>query len=390
MIVPLRMRGPLVVFAHPAGVRQRVRQWAAAACALGPVSIPPRVLVVGGSAGLGLATRVVATVAGSATIGVCHSRPGQPNRPGSAGWYATAEVHALAEQSGRPALTVVGDAFSDSARQARAQAIRDTVENGDLLVDSIAAARRRHPATGVVHRAAIRTIGSPFTDKTVDWATGEVRSATMPPASAAEIADTVAVMGGEDWAMWWRALREAGALSPNASTLAFSYQGGPRLRPTYRGGTLGAAKDDLERTARSLGTAQRPARVVITAAHVTQSSAMIPMSALYWMLLARVLGAARRLEGPVEQAHRLFADVLPADEADATGRLRLDDRELDPLVRAEVERRWDAVTTANLAELGAPAAYRAELLRGAGFSVDGVDEAADVDPVCPIEAVVAA
>ncbi|MGW0334173.1 bifunctional NADH-specific enoyl-ACP reductase/trans-2-enoyl-CoA reductase [Streptomyces sp. NPDC003011] len=384
MIIRQVTHGPLVVFAHPEGVRARTRQWAATAQELGHAPVPPRALVIGSSTGLGLAARVIATTSGSATIGVCHSRPGSEQRPGSAGWYATAETHALAERSGTVCRTVLADAFTHEAKRAAVRTVKETLGQVDLVVHSIAAKRRTHPDTGAVLRAVIKTVGVSHSDKTLDLVTGEVRRAELEPASPEEIAATVGVMGGEDWELWWRALDEGGVLAPAAGSLAFSYEGGDRLRPAYRGGTLGAAKDHLEATARRLDTPLRPVRVVVTSAHVTQSSSVIPITALYWTLLSRVLGDQGRMEGPVEQLHRLFTDVLPEDTVDADGRLRLDDRELDPEVQDEIRQRWERVTTGNLAQLGDAGAYRRELLRCAGFGVDGVDTEAHVDPVVPI------
>ncbi|MFJ9370914.1 bifunctional NADH-specific enoyl-ACP reductase/trans-2-enoyl-CoA reductase [Nocardia sp. NPDC101769] len=382
MIVTQRTRWPLVIHPHPVGVRRGVQQWSHSARTLGATQLPPRVLVIGSSTGLGLATRVIAASQGSATIGVCHARPGAPARPGSSGWYATAEVHALG--AGR-SHTVFADAFSDRAKELAARSIRDTVGKVDLVVYSIAARRRIDPDTGRIHRAVIAGLGDPFVMKTLDLATLSTRLTQLPIATTEQVGDTVAVMGGDDWQRWWRALEDAGVLADDARSIAFSYQGGELLRRIYRGGTLGAAKDHLEATARAMDTPDRPVRVVVTSAHVTQSSAVIPATPLYWSLLTHVLGDAT--EGPLHQMHRLFADVLYRDKTDEQGRIRVDDRELNPAVQAELATRWAAVDDDNLHDLAFPAAYRTALLRCSGFEVDGIDYAADVDPVVDIEGV---
>ena len=67
------------------------------------------------------------------------------------------------------------------------------------------------------------------------------------PANEKEIADTVAVMGGEDWRMWIDALAAEGLLAPGARTVAYSYIGPELTWPIYRDGTIGRAKIDLDR-----------------------------------------------------------------------------------------------------------------------------------------------
>src|SRR5208283_387421 len=73
--------------------------------------------------------------------------------------------------------------------------------------------------------------------------------AEVQPATEAEIANTVKVMGGEDWQQWIAALAEAGVLAPDATTVAYSYVGPKLSWPIYREGTIGAAKAHLEATA---------------------------------------------------------------------------------------------------------------------------------------------
>ena len=62
----------------------------------------------------------------------------------------------------------------------------------------------------------------------------------------AAFADTVTVMGGEDWEMWIDALAGAGVLAPGALTVAYSYVGPDLTWAIYRNGTIGRAKEDLE------------------------------------------------------------------------------------------------------------------------------------------------
>jgi enoyl-[acyl-carrier protein] reductase/trans-2-enoyl-CoA reductase (NAD+) len=389
------MRGPLCVTAHPDGCARNVEDQIRYVRAQPPIAGPRRVLVIGSSNGLGLSTRICAAFgAGAATIGVCLERPGTPVRTATPGWYTTAAFEHEAAAAGLAAATVVGDAFTDEVKARTIDMIRREMGAVDLVVYSVAAPRRRDPATGALHISAIKSIGEPFTGKSYDFSGRQVRQATLAPASEQEIKDTVAVMGGEDWALWLRALHAGAVLAQGATTLAFSYQGQRSLAPTYRGGTMGRAKEHLEATARRL-EARYPgpglrARVAVMKALVTQSSAAIPMSTLYTIVLFKVMRELNVHEGPVEQAYRLLADRLYAGRPcafDPRGRIRLDDLELREDVQAQVNRRLAAVTTANLAQLGDPQGFHDALMRIYGFAHPRVDYDAQVDPVRAIPSV---
>src|SRR5690606_7430382 len=113
----------------------------------------------------------------------------------------------------------------------------------------LASPRRTHPKTGVAHSSVLKPIGQSFTDKTVDFHTGVVSDISIQPIESEEdIANTVAVMGGEDWKFWIEDLKAAGVLADGVKTVAYSYIGPELTYPIYRNGTIGRAKDDLEAT----------------------------------------------------------------------------------------------------------------------------------------------
>jgi enoyl-[acyl-carrier protein] reductase/trans-2-enoyl-CoA reductase (NAD+) len=401
VIIQPMLRGSLCANAHPDGCAEQVRAQIAAIRSRPGLSGPDRprnVLVIGGSAGLGLATRTAAAFsAGAATVNVCQESSGTARRTGTAGWYNTAALEAELARAHLYGRTVVGDAYSDAVKDRTVRTIRDDLGQVDLVVYSLAAPRRIHPATGHTHRSALKTLGRPFTAKAYDTATGEVSTTTVEPATEQEIEDTVAVMGGDDWRRWIHALSAGGVLAPNAVTTAFSYVGNTALAPTYRGGTLGLAKEDLEATGRELDALLRPrggrALTAVMRAMVTQASSVIPAQTLYTVVLTRVMLEMGLQEGPIEQAHRLLTKRLysggdtrllagPAHPTtDDLGRLRLDDLELRPDVQAEVDRRLALATTENIAELGAPDVHRAQSLALNGFGLACVDYAADTDPL---------
>jgi enoyl-[acyl-carrier protein] reductase/trans-2-enoyl-CoA reductase (NAD+) len=154
----------------------------------------------------------------------------------------------------------------------------------------------------------------------------------------------------------------------------------------YREGTIGRAKEHLEATAHSLTAALSPigsrALVAVNKAVVTLASAAIPFVPLYIALLYRVMKDKGTHEGCIEQMDRLLRERLyvtgdiPVDEA---GRIRLDERELDPEVQKRVEELWTTVTTENLPQLADFDGYRKELARICGFDFPKVNYAADVE-----------
>jgi enoyl-[acyl-carrier protein] reductase/trans-2-enoyl-CoA reductase (NAD+) len=354
------------------------------------VGCPKRVLVVGASTGYGLASRIVPAFAGgAATFGVFLERPSESGKPASAGWYNSCAVERAAHAAGLYAKSLNGDAFSDEVKAHTVETIRTDLGQIDFVVYSLAAPRRTHPRTGVIYKSALRPIGAPFTNKTVDTDKGTVGNITIEPASEQEIADTVAVMGGEDWQMWIEALAAGGVLAAGARTLAYSYIGPDLTWAIYRNGTIGRAKEDLEATSQRLHTQLAAsgggAYVSVNKAVVTQASSAIPVVPLYISLLYRIMKQRGLHEGCIEQMHRLLADRLGnAPTVDEAGRIRLDDWEMQPDVQHAVAALWPQVTTENLATLSDIAGYREEFLRLFGFGIQGVDYEAEVDPDVPL------
>lgn len=383
VVVP-RAVGALCATAHPAGCAERIRRYAAAARALPPLPAP-RTLVVGCSSGLGLAVRAALILRGGATtVGVTHARATGPAGTATAGWYNAAALATTAAGLGVAAPTVVGDCFDARTRAAAVDLVRSRLGRIDLLVFSVAARSGPGP-DGRTHRTALKPIGRAFGDKSYDIGADAVRHVTLAAATDAEIASTVHVMGGRPWRLWLEALAEAGLFAPGCATVAFSYEGGDRLAPTYRAGTLGRAKADLAATAAEqnsvLARHGGRADVAVMSAMVTQSSVVIPMSALYTVLLRRVLVERGRYEEPWDQVNRFLGSYFAMSPGERDGcSPRLDDRELDPGVQAEVERRWAAVRSDNLRDLGDVEGFRLELARLNGFGYDGaVDYTIDVD-----------
>ena len=390
MIVKPRIRGFICTTAHPAGCAAHVDQQIdyvsdqgdAAGGAFG------NVLVLGCSGGYGLASRIVAGFGcGAKTLGVSFEKAPTQSKTASAGWYNNKAFEARAAEQGLYAKTLDGDAFSDAMRAEVLETIKADLGQIDLVVYSLASPVRQHPKTQVLHRSSIKPLGEVLDIKTVHVEKGVVSNVALEPATTEEIADTVTVMGGEDWEYWMDALLAADLLAPNAKTVAYTYIGSELTWPIYWEGTLGKAKADLDRASAQIQQKLQPtggdARVAVLKAIVSQASAAIPVVPLYAALLFRVMKEQGSHETCIEHIDRLFASQLQADaemRLDEAGRIRVDDLELADQVQAEVKRRWPLVNTDNLLELGDLTGFREDFLKIFGFGIDGVDYDAEVDP----------
>ena len=389
-MVEQRSRGFICVNAHPEGCRRNVEQQ----IALARSAFEKRgagianALVIGASSGYGLASRIVAAWGfGARTLGLALERLPEGKRTATAGFYNTVAFHESARHDGIEAHSLNLDAFSDEARQEAVARIRQSMAPVDLVVYSLAAPRRVHPRTGQTFQSALKPIGKPYTNKTVDLDRGCVTEVTIEPANEQEIADTVAVMGGENWQWWIEALAAENLLAPGARTLAYSYIGPELTWPVYKDGTIGRAKEHLEQTARALDKTLRErvggrAWVSVNQAVVTQAAAAIPVVPLYLSLLLRVTAEKQILEGPIEQMVRLFGDHLAQGKTpavDAGGRIRIDDLELRPDVQKEIQALWSRITTENLRTATDFDMFQRQFRNLFGFDVE------DVDYTLPVE-----
>lgn len=399
MIIHPKVRGFICTTTHPTGCDRNVRDQIEATKARGVRSDgPKKVLVIGASSGYGLAARISAAFGfGADTLGVFFEKPGTEKKPGTAGWYNAAAFDRYAKQAGLYSRSINGDAFSDEARAQAIELIKNEMGGEvDLVVYSLASPVRKLPGTGEVVRSALKPIGEAYTSTAIDTNKDQIIEASIEPATEQEIADTVTVMGGQDWQLWIDALRDAGVLADGAKTVAFSYIGTEITWPIYWHGALGKAKADLDATARRLDAQLAKtgggANVAVLKSVVTQASAAIPVLPLYIAIAFKVMKEKGLHEGTLDQLDRLFrermyrADGAPA-ELDDEARLRLDDWELRDDVQAQCKALWPQITTENLFALTDYAGYKHEFLKLFGFERDDVDYDADVDPVVEFDVI---
>jgi enoyl-[acyl-carrier protein] reductase / trans-2-enoyl-CoA reductase (NAD+) len=388
MIIAPKIRGFICTTAHPEGCAKHVAEQIAVVKQRGLIANgPKKVLVIGASTGYGLSSRIAAAFGSdAATIGVFFEKPAEVEKCGTAGWYNSAAFENEAAAAGLYARSFNGDAFSDDIKQQVIAAIQADLGQVDLVIYSLASPRRTDPKSGEIYKSVLKPVGESYTNKNLNTTSGVVNEVTIEPASGDDIPQTTAVMGGQDWELWLEALLAAGVLAEGVKTIAYSYIGPAVTWPIYKNGTIGVAKEDLERAQAALDIKLAPlhgkAWVSVNKALVTQASSAIPVVPLYISLLYRVMKADGTHEDTIEQMDRLLRDRIynGQPQPDEAGRIRVDDWEMAPEVQALVGERWELVNTENLAELGDFAGYQSSFLRLFGFGLSGVDYGAETDP----------
>lgn len=389
MIIQPKVRGFICTNAHPQGCANNVAEQIQVIRDGGPIEPGSKnALIIGSSTGYGLASRISAAFgSGAATLGVFFEKPPTETKTGSAGYYNSAAFHKEARAEGLYAESINGDAFSDEIKEQVIEKIKSEMGKIDLVVYSLASPRRTDPKTGTTFNSTLKPIGEAVTNKSLDTSRGLVTEVSLDPASDEEIANTIKVMGGEDWELWIDALSEAGVLTDDCKTVAYTYIGKKITWPIYGHATIGKAKEDLDRAGHALhekmSATGGEARVCVLKGLVTQASSAIPVMPLYISLLYRVMKEAGTHEGCIEQISRLFRDAIYAEspELDEEQRWRVDDWELDPAIQEKVEQLWEVVNSDNLLEISDYKGYQEEFLKLFGFGVAGIDYDADISPL---------
>ena len=393
MIIKPKVRGFICTNAHPQGCAANVQEQIDFIKAKGPIAgAPKNVLVIGCSTGYGLASRITAAFgAGANTLGLCFEKPPTEKRTASAGYYNTAAFMEKAAAEGLYCETINGDAFSDEIKDKTIALLKEKMPKVDLVVYSLASPRRQDPKTGEVYSSVLKPIGKSYTARNLNTDTLKIGDVSFDPASDEEIANTVKVMGGEDWEMWIDALKGADILNEGCNTVAYTYLGEKITWPIYGHATIGKAKEDLDRASKainnSLSELSGQANVSVLKAVVTQASSAIPIMPLYLGCMFKVMKEEGTHEDCIDQLYRLFTEGLYSDtpRLDADNRFRVDGLELRAETQAKIEGLWDEVTEENLFDVTDFKGYQANFLKLFGFGVDGVDYEADFNPAVDAE-----
>jgi enoyl-[acyl-carrier protein] reductase/trans-2-enoyl-CoA reductase (NAD+) len=387
MIVKPKIRGFICTTSHPEGCTQQVQEQIDYIKEHPPITNgPKKVLVIGASTGYGLSSRIAAAFGcGADTFGVFFEKPPSEDKTASPGWYNSAALEETALQQGLKAASINGDAFSDEIKEQTINQLKNNFGPVDLVIYSLASPRRTDPQNGNVYRSTLKPIGKAYTNKNLNTSTGQVTKVTIQPANEQEIHDTGKVMGGEDWELWIDALKDAELLTRNFITVAYSYIGPELTWPIYKNGTIGKAKESLEKSAADLN--QRisdidgNAYVSVNKAVVTQASSAIPVVPLYISILFKIMKRQGTHEGCIEQIHRLFADHFYSGkpiQTDDRGRIRVDDLEMHESVQSEIGTTWQKIHSDNMNEFADLQGYREEFHKLFGFGMNGIDYEKDV------------
>ena len=403
MVIKPMIRNNICINSHPAGCAQSVRNQIACAVenlAAKTAGVPKLALIIGCSTGYGLASRICAAFGqGAATVGVSFEKPATASKPGTPGFYNNLTFDAEAAKAALPFKTLDGDAFSGEMKGEAIAAVRDIAKAAgippavDLIIYSLASPVRTDPRDGTVYRSVIKPIGHSYSGKTIDMMSGKIITVSAEGAGPEEIAHTIKVMGGEDWELWIEALDKAGLLAAGARTLAYTYIGPELSWAIYKNGTIGRAKEDLERAARAihrrLSARGGGAWVSVNQARVTRPRAVSPIIPFYVSALFKVMKERGLHEGCIEQIVRLYRDRLYAPGAaenpalvpvDGEGRIRVDDREMREDIQKAVLEQMDKVNEENVESATDIAGFRHDSLEVHGFDVAGVDYGRDLDP----------
>jgi enoyl-[acyl-carrier protein] reductase/trans-2-enoyl-CoA reductase (NAD+) len=403
MIVEPKIRSNICINAHPVGcAKETLRQieYVKAQKAKRGIKLvseggngPKTVLVLGCSTGYGLASRITAAFEyGADTIGVSFEKEGTETKGGTPGFYNNMAFDKAAKEAGLKSVTINGDAYSNEVREQVIAEIKKLGKKVDLLVYSLASPVRTDPETKVLYKSVIKPIGQSYSGKCLDIIQEKLTEASAEPATEEEMANTVKVMGGEDWKLWIDALQKADVLNEGICTLAYSYIGPSLSHAIYRDGTIGGAKKHLEKTAHELDSQLKAslngrAYVSENKGLVTRSSAVIPVISLYLAVLFKVMKEMNIHEGCIEQMERMFTEKLyrgPNGEmtdipVDEENRIRMDDWELRDDVQEKAVANMNATTDENLSQYCDLAGYKHDFLTANGFDVEGVDYSKDVE-----------
>ncbi len=386
MIVEPRIRNGICMTAHPVGCAHSVQTEIDFVKTQPKFNGAKKVLVVGGSTGYGLSSRIsLAYGSGAGTLNISFEKEGSEKRPATPGFYNNRAFDEKAKSAGLIAESINADAFSHETRKIAIERIKELFGKVDMIVYSLASPVRPDPDTGELYRSCLKPIGEIYTSKTVNTEKMIVTPVSIEPADESEIAPTVKVMGGEDWMLWIKALKEADVLEDGFKTLAYSYIGPELTMAVYRNGTIGQAKEHLEATAKEITNFVKDlngnAWVSVNKALVTRSSSVIPVVPLYISLLFKIMKEKGLHEGCIEQMQRMFVEkIYNGSEVivDELGRLRLDDWELREDVQAEIDKHWDSITTETLSETTDMESYKSDFLKLHGFGFDDIDYTKDV------------
>lgn len=333
------------------------------------------VLIIGGSSGYGLASRIALTFKANAyTYNVSFERAARGRNTASAGYYNNEAFQEIATSQGYSSDDLNADAFSHETKQSVIEDFTTKNIKIDLLIYSVASGIRIDPDTQEKYVSALKPIGKEFKGQSVDIAKELIKDEIIQPANDEEIFNTTKVMGGEDYLLWVEALNKANLFNEGATTLAYTYVGSELTYPIYKDGTIGHAKRNLESTLPKIQSIMDQynghAKISSSKTVVTKASVFIPTVALYASALFKVMKERGTHESITEHKYRLFKDfIFNKDNTDSL--IRLDAFELDKDTQVQVETLLDTYNN-DLSKVDFEF-FKEEFMRLSGFEVSGTN-----------------
>ncbi len=381
------IRSNIFINAHPIGCQEFVKRQIDEVMTFADFKGPKNVLIIGGSSGYGLASRIALAFKGNAnTINISFESPPKGKRSGTAGWWNNVFFQAYAKETKNLHKDFIGDAFSTGMQNEVIDYLKTNNIVIDLVIYSLAAGARKDEKTGETIRSHIKTIGGASEGKTIDVAKRRVEPLIVDDATPEEISETIFVMGGSGWKSWIEALHHANIIAQGAKTISYTYIGGPTTEKIYRKGTLGKAKEDLEKTAKDLHRLlaekyQGEALISSSKAVVTKASVFIPQMPIYVSCLYDVMMRSQLHESIVKHKYRLYKDMVYGLNrvTDDEGRIRVDHYEMQEDVQKETVAMMFSLSDEALFKLNGTDTFFKEFYQIHGFAFDTIDYDKDVD-----------
>ncbi len=378
MIIKETVKANVCLKAHPVGLKKLVEGYFNELQEKKSIDGAKNVLILGGSSGYGLASRIVASEKMHAnTFNVCYETAPEKKRTGSAGYW---NVKFFNQLSSTKSVDYNINAFLDEDRHKVVENLKKSGVKIDLVIYSLAAGAKMTP-NGLVE-SALKPIGKDILGRTIDIGKNTIKDVSIKSATQQEIDNTVFVMGGSDWYKWIEDLSQANVLKKQCKTISYTYIGAEPTKDIYRDGTIGMAKIDLEKTVHKLNeNFDVEASVVSAKAVATKASVFIPSMPIYAGCLYEVMKKQNVHESITNHIYRLFEEMIYGNSPiiDEEGRVRIDHLEMDSNIQKQTINLMKSLTNEEILNLDGTKEFINEFYQINGFRIKGIDYTKDVE-----------
>lgn len=387
MIIKPMIKSNIALNAHPKGCHKNILNQIDYVKKQDKINTKPlNVLIIGGSSGYGLATRIALAFAADAfTYNVSLESGPKRRNTGSSGFYNNYYFKEEACRNNIDCFDLNADCFSNETKQEVVDYFIKNNKKIDLVVYSIASPIRIDPDNKIKYSSVIKPINENYEGFTLDLAKMKLKKEIIEAASDEEIENTRKVMGGEDYLLWIKALDKNNLFNENATSVAYTYIGSPCTYPIYKNGTIGNAKRDLEKKNDEINVILNKyhgnSYICSSKSVVTKASVFIPTVTLYASALFMAMKENNTHEEMIEHKYRLYKDMIYGNKMllDEDGIIRLDSYELDINIQNKVNKLLQEVNEDNFLDyLDIDDIYN-QFLNINGFNFEDVDYNEDID-----------